>query len=62
MSKTVTLESSIARLEEIVAALEGDISIDEAIDLAGAKLEAAKLKVEKLSAAKTTMEAQDESV
>lgn len=69
MTKTINLEGAIRRLEEISAQLNGDISIDESIKLyteavklietANTKLDAAKLKVEKLSAAK---EQKDESV
>lgn len=64
MTKPTTLEASLARLEEIVAQLNGELSIDDAIKLygeavklisfAGEKLDAAKLKVEKLSAVKET--------
>ena len=69
MTKTINLEGAIRRLEEISAQLNGDISIEESIKLyteavklietANTKLDAAKLKVEKLSAAK---EQKDESV
>ena len=58
MTKPTTLESAIKRLEEIVAQLGGEISVDDSIKLYGEavklvefadkKLEAARLKVEKL--------------
>lgn len=58
MTKLTTLESAIKRLEEIVAQLGGEISVDDSIKLYGEavklvefadkKLEAARLKVEKL--------------
>ena len=57
MTKTMTLEAAVARLEEIAAKLGGDVSIDDAVkllDFANGKLEAAKLKVEKLAAPKET--------
>ena len=64
MTKTMTLEAAVARLEEIAAQLGGDVSIDDAVklygeavkllDFANGKLEAAKLKVEKLAAPKET--------
>lgn len=60
MSKSMTLESSIRRLEEIVEQIGGDASLDDAIklyaeavkliDFSAKKLEDARLKVEKLSA------------
>ncbi len=59
MTKPTTLEAAIKRLEEIVAQLGGEISVDDSIRLYGEavklvefadkKLEAAKLKVEKLN-------------
>lgn len=62
MAKTMTLESAVTRLEEIVAALGGDVSLDDAVklyaeavklvDFSNGKIEAARLKIEKLSAAK----------
>ena len=58
MTKPTTLESAIKRLEEMVAQLGGEISVDDSIKLYGEavklvefadkKLEAARLKVEKL--------------
>ena len=64
MTKTMTLEAAVARLEEIAAKLGGDVSIDDAVklygeavellDFANGKLDAAKLKVEKLEAPKET--------
>ena len=58
MTKPTTLESAIKRLEEIVAQMGGEISVDDSIKLYGEavklvefadkKLEAARLKVEKL--------------
>ena len=69
MSKSITLEGAVGRLEEILARLNGEISIDESIklygeavkliDFATGKLETARLKVEKLTAPK---EAGDEPV
>ncbi|MEM1483838.1 exodeoxyribonuclease VII small subunit [Oscillospiraceae bacterium PP1C4] len=71
MSKPTTLEASIKRLEEIVAQLGAEVPLDDAIklyaeavklvDFSDAKLEAAKLKVEKLSVPKGK-EADDESI
>ncbi|WP_180951211.1 exodeoxyribonuclease VII small subunit [Marasmitruncus massiliensis] len=62
MSKTMNLEGAVKRLEEIAAQMGGELSIDDSIklyaeavkllDFANGKLEAAKLKVEKLTAAK----------
>ena len=40
MTKTMTLEAAVARLEEIAAKLGGDVSIDDAVKLYG---EAVKL-------------------
>ena len=64
MNKTLTLESAVARLEEIAAKLGGEVSIDDAVKLYGEavklldfsseKLETARQKIEKLSAAKET--------
>ena len=55
MTKTMTLEAAVARLEEIAAKLGGDVSIDDAVKLYGeavkllyfanGKLDAAKIKV-----------------
>ena len=69
MSKSITLEGAVGRLEEILARMNGEISIDESIkhygeavkliDFANGKLETARLKVEKLTAPK---EAGDEPV
>ena len=69
MSKSITLEGAVGRLEEILARMNCEISIDEAIklygeavkliDFANGKLETARLKVEKLTAPK---EAGDEPV
>lgn len=69
MSKSMTLEGAVGRLEEILARMNGEISIDESIklygeavkliDFANGKLETARLKVEKLTAPK---EAEDEPV
>ena len=33
MAKTMTLESAVARLEEIVSTLGGDVPLDEAVKL-----------------------------
>ncbi len=62
MSKGMTLEQTLDRLEEIAEKMAGELTIDESIKLyteavkliqqADSKLEAAKLKVEKLSAPK----------
>lgn len=59
MAKQMTLEEMIRRVEEISAKLAGEISIDDSIALyteavkligqASSKLDAAKLKVEKLT-------------
>lgn len=67
MAKTMTLESAVARLEEIVSTLGGDVPLDEAVklyaeavklvDLSNGKIEAARLKIEKLSAAKEDSDA-----
>ena len=69
MSNSITLEGAVGRLEEILARMNGEISIDESIklygeavkliDFANGKLETARLKVEKLTAPK---EAGDEPV
>ena len=69
MSKSITLEGAVGRLKEILARMNGEISIDESIklygeavkliDFANGKLETARLKVEKLTAPK---EAGDEPV
>ena len=69
MSKSITLVGAVGRLEEILARMNGEISIDESIklygeavkliDFANGKLETARLKVEKLTAPK---EAGDEPV
>ena len=69
MSKSITLEGAVGRLEEILARMNGEISIDESIklygeavkliDFANGKLETARLKGEKLTAPK---EAGDEPV
>lgn len=69
MGKQATLESAMKRLEEIVALMDGDISIDDSIklyteavkliDFSEKKLSAAKLKVEKLTG---QTEEQDEPV
>lgn len=62
MSKSMSLEAAIKRLEEIAAKMSEDISIDDSIklyaeavkllDFANGKLETAKLKIEKLTAVK----------
>ena len=67
MAKTMTLESAVARLEEIVSTLGGDVPLDEAVklhaeavklvDFSNGKIEAARLKIEKLSAAKEDSDA-----
>ena len=67
MTKPTTLEASIKRLEEITTQMSGDLSIDDSIKLYGeavklvsfasGKLEAAKLKVEKLSEKEETPDA-----
>ena len=59
MTKPTTLEATLKRLEEITAQMEGELSVDDAIklygesvkliDFANKKLEAARLKVEKLT-------------
>lgn len=69
MGKQAMLESAMKRLEEIVALMDGDISIDDSIklyteavkliDFSEKKLSAAKLKVEKLTG---QTEEQDEPV
>ena len=58
MTKAMTLEAAIARLEEIVALMGGDLTVEESVklygeavklvDFANKKLEAARLKIEKL--------------
>ncbi|WP_278942178.1 exodeoxyribonuclease VII small subunit [Anaerotruncus colihominis] len=67
MAKTMTLESAVARLEQIVSTLGGDVPLDEAVklyaeavklvDFSNGKIEAARLKIEKLSAAKEDSDA-----
>ena len=69
MSKSMTLEGAVGRLEEILTRMNGEISIDESIklyaeavkliDFANGKLETARLRVEKLTVPK---EAGDEPV
>lgn len=66
----MTLEQALTRLEQIAAAMEGKITIDESIALYGeavklisfseSKLNAAKQKVEKLTA--KPEEAENETV
>ena len=64
MTKSITLVAAVARLVLSAAKLGGDVSIDDAVklygeavkllDFANGKLDAAKLKVEKLAAPKET--------
>lgn len=69
MTKPMTLEAAVKRLEEIAATMDGDISLDDSlklygeatklIELASERIETAKLQVEKLSSGKTEAESPD---
>lgn len=70
MSKSMSLEGAMKRLEEIAAQMNTDISIDESINLyaeavklikfANDKLASAKLRIEKLTAQTAEKEESDE--
>lgn len=70
MSKSMSLEGAMKRLEEIAAQMNTEISIDESIDLyaeavklikfSNDKLTSAKLRIDKLTAQTAEKEESDE--